>query len=290
MKFTQVPVDTMQAIQINAGMIVDDFDPSTGVIGNQLAATGGGTDFNPNPQYVDAGKGIDNMPENTWQLKRIDHYEPHLTGTFKTMKATLAKMLQAGATISSGHIIPTHVLAAAHFTDCWLLGDYGDKNVDGVSPSTAKAGFIAIHLMNAMNVLGFRWKSNDKDKGDFAFDFLAHYDIQNIDTVPFELYVVEGTAPTLASLTVTSTAGTASGDSNIAVSGYSLGSGESYVYKTAASAAPTVAYGDDVSTWTALTSGSDITPAAGDTKITVAVKDAYGRAVGSGSATLVKNT
>ena len=290
MKFTQVPVDTMQAIQINAGMIVDDFDPSTGVVGNQLAGTGGGSEFDPHPTFIDRGDGIDNMPKNTWQLKGIDHFEPHLTGTFKTTKATLAAMLQAGATVSSGHIIPSHILTAAHFHDCWLLGDYGDQNEDGVSPSTAKAGFVAIHLMNAMNVLGFRWKTNDKSKGDFAFDFQAHYDLANIDQVPFEIYVIEGTAPTLASLTVTSVAGTASGDSKITVSGYSLGTGESYVYKTAASTAPSVAYGDNVSTWTALTSGSDITPAAGHTKITVAVKDGYGRAVGSGNATLVEAT
>ena len=64
----------------------------------------------------------------------------------------------------------------------------------GGTGSSAKAGFVAIHLKNAMNVLGFRWKTNDKDKADFAFDFQGHYDITDIDEIPFEIYVVEGTA------------------------------------------------------------------------------------------------
>jgi len=96
--------------------------------------------------------------------------------------------------------------------------------------------------------------------------------------------------PTLGSITVTSQAGTASGDSNIAVSGYSPASGEKYVYKLGASAAPTVTYGQKLgSTWTDITPPHDITPGA-NTKITVASVDANGRAQAAGSATIVKNS
>lgn len=93
--------------------------------------------------------------------------------------------------------------------------------------------------------------------------------------------------PTLGSITVASTAGTADGDSNIAVSGYTPGTGETYVYKTAASTAPSVTYGQKLgSTWTAITPADDITPASGHTKITVAAVDANGRAQAAGSTTL----
>ena len=108
-----------------------------------------------------------------------------------------------------------------------------------------------------------------------------------MDDQPFEYFIRKGSGGTLTSLTVASEAGTASGDSKITVSGYSLGSGESYVYKTAADTAPAVNYGDDVTEWTALTNGSDITPASGHNKITVAVMNASGKAVGSGNATIV---
>lgn len=93
--------------------------------------------------------------------------------------------------------------------------------------------------------------------------------------------------PTLGSITVTSTEGTAVGDSNIAVSAYSPATGESYKYKTAKDNAPTVTYGQKIgSGWTAITPPHDITPEATHNKITVVSVDANGRAQAAGSATL----
>lgn len=86
----------------------------------------------------------------------------------------------------------------------------------------------------------------------------------------------------LAGLTVASVAGTAAGDTKVTASGYTLKGGESYVYKTHATVAPAVKLADDLSGWTALTNGSDITATTGH-KITVAVKDANGEAVAAGS-------
>lgn len=96
--------------------------------------------------------------------------------------------------------------------------------------------------------------------------------------------------PTLQSVTVTSTAGTAVGDSNIAMSAYTLGTGEKWVCKTAKDTAPSVTYGQNLSKWTEIDSGDDITPAATHNKITVAAVDANGRAQAAGSATLTVKT
>lgn len=93
--------------------------------------------------------------------------------------------------------------------------------------------------------------------------------------------------PSLGSVTVASTAGTADGDSNIAMSGYNLGSNEKWVYKTAKDNAPSVKYGQKLgSTWTEIDSGDDITPTATHDKITVAAVDANGRAQAAGSASI----
>lgn len=284
-KFTKYPAEFWKNLQINAGIIVTGFVNSTGAYTGIVGATSGGTTFNPNPTFEDFGEDIDNVPPNTKQLKRIISYDPSLSGTFKTVSADTAEMLCPGSE-SSGLITPADVLEDSMFVDVTLVADYSEVNKDGESPSTVKAGYIAVTIKNALNISGFQWKTNKDGKGEFAFDFHGHYDLDDPDDPPFEIYVSEPTRPTLASLTVTSEAGSSSGKSTITVSGYSLGSGESYVYKTAADTAPSVAYGDNVSTWTTLTSGSDITPAIGHTKITVAVKNGSSRAVGSGSATL----
>lgn len=92
--------------------------------------------------------------------------------------------------------------------------------------------------------------------------------------------------PTLGSITVSSAEGATSGKSTITLSGYTPGSGESYVYKTHATTAPAVTYGQKLgSTWTAIASGDSITATDGH-KITVAAIDANGRAQAAGNATL----
>ncbi len=88
----------------------------------------------------------------------------------------------------------------------------------------------------------------------------------------------------LAAITVASVEGTAAGDTKITASGYTLKSGESYVYKVADTATE-VKVGDDLTSWTALTNGSDITAATGKV-ITVAAKDKDGKAVAAGTATV----
>ena len=97
--------------------------------------------------------------------------------------------------------------------------------------------------------------------------------------------------PSLGSITVASTAGTAVGDSNIAVSGYTPGAGEKYVYKTAKDNAPAVTYGQKLgSGWTQIVPPHDITPAATHNKITVASVDANGRAQAAGNDSLTVKT
>lgn len=90
--------------------------------------------------------------------------------------------------------------------------------------------------------------------------------------------------PTLAELTVDSSAGTASGDTAITTSGYTPSASESYKYKVA-TAATTVTYGQNLKNWTTWDGTSDITAATGKI-ITVAVVDSNYRAQAAGSATV----
>lgn len=93
---------------------------------------------------------------------------------------------------------------------------------------------------------------------------------------------------TLGTLTVSSSAGTASGDTAITIT-ESKGSGNSYVYKVGTAAAD-VAYGQVCkSGWTAWDGTSDITAATGKT-ITIVEIDGNKRAQAAGSATVTAKT
>ena len=187
MQYTQVPANTFETLQMNAGILTDSFVPGTGVLGNILGATTGGISFNSNPTFEDFGEDIDNVPNNTMQLKRVTGYDPTLSGTFLTVSTSLAKMLIGAASVDTTKVTPSHDLSESDFDDVWLVADYSDKNTG------TTAGFVAIHLMNALNTSGFQLQTTKNGKGQFAFEFHGHYDIEDIDTVPFEVYVKAGT-------------------------------------------------------------------------------------------------
>ena len=185
-KFTRVPDDTFEKLQLNAGILVDAFTPATGVIGNILGATTGGIQFSTNPEFTDFGEDIDNVPNNMLELKHLNQFDPQMSGTFLTCTPALAKSLVGAADIDSGdatRVVPRAELLASDYDDVWWIGDYSDVNTG------ANAGFIAIHLMNALNTAGFQIQSSKNEKGQLAFEYHGHYSIAAQDTVPFEIYV-----------------------------------------------------------------------------------------------------
>lgn len=186
MKFTQIPVDTFEHLQMNAGIIVDDFNPETGEIGNLIGATNGGIAFEDSLSWVDFGDDIDNCPKNTKELKVLDQHEVKMSGTLLTVTAEVLKMLMGSADRVNELITPRRDLEQADFSDIWFVGDYSNVNTG------ENAGFLAIHLINALNTDGFKLQTTDKEKGKFAFAFTGHYSIEEPDTVPYEVYLKVG--------------------------------------------------------------------------------------------------
>ena len=90
--------------------------------------------------------------------------------------------------------------------------------------------------------------------------------------------------PSLGTLAVESTAGD-SGKTVVTVTPNPIG-GHKLMYKTAASAAPTVTYDQDLSSWTEFSNGAQITATNGH-KITVAETTAEGKARKAGDTTVV---
>lgn len=194
MKFTQIPADTFKNLQLNAGILVDAFTPSTGVIGNLLGATTGGNSFTAVSSFTDMGEDIDNCPKNMLELKKLESWEVKLSGTFITLNVDTAKTLVGAADVDSKdptHIIPRNDILKTDFTDIWWIGDYSDVNLD--SDAGDKAGYVAIHVMNALSTGGFSLQSGDNAKGQMSYEFTGHYSMDEQDKVPFELFILNGT-------------------------------------------------------------------------------------------------
>lgn len=189
MKYTQIPANTFKEIQLNAGVLVDAFNPATGVIGNLIGATTGGINFTDTMNTTDFGEDIDNCPKNTKELKKLESHEVKMSGTFVTVTPAMARKLAGAADIDSNdstHIIPRNDILAADFQTIWWIGDYSDENTG------ENAGFVAVKMINALSTGGFQIQSTDKGKGQFAFEFTGHYSINAQSTVPYEIYVKAG--------------------------------------------------------------------------------------------------
>lgn len=196
-KFTQIPTDTFKKLQLNAGILTTVFDPATGELSasNIIGATSGGVSFEATPSFTDFGEDIDNCPKNTKELKKLDSWEAKMSGSFVTMDTNVATSVIGTAAVASDDrtkVVPRNYVEAKDFKNIWWVGDYSDINEDG--SSAGKAGFIAIKLINALSTGGFKIQSGDKAKGTYEFEYTGHYSSENIDTVPFEIYIKAGSA------------------------------------------------------------------------------------------------
>ena len=191
MKFTQIPTTAMEEMQLNAGVLLSSFTPSTAEVSGIIGATTGGIKFSATPTYSDFGDDIDNCPKNMMEFKRQESVDVKISGTFVTVTAATAKKLMAAADIGTSDqtkITPRNDLKTEDFADLWWVGDYSDKN------GSTNGGFVAIPVMNALNPGGFQLQSGDKSKGQFPFEFTGHYSIEKQDVVPYEVYIKAGTA------------------------------------------------------------------------------------------------
>ena len=190
MKYTKIPETTFQNLQLNAGVLLSDFNPATAEVSNEsiIGATTGGVNFTATPTFSDYGEDIDNCPKNMKELKKLDSWEISMSGTYVTVDANAVKSLVGAADVSGNKITPRNDVLLSDFTDVWWVGDYSDKNGE------TNGGFVAVHMMNALSTGGFAIKSSDNGKGNFAFTYTAHYSMSAQDTVPFEVYVKAGTA------------------------------------------------------------------------------------------------
>lgn len=193
MKFTKIPETAFKEIVLNAGVLLESFEPSTATVDNKsiIGATTGGLNFSAVPSFNDFGEDIDNCPKNMKELKKLDIWDVKLSGTFVTVSTKSAKSQLAAADIGTSDttkITPRNDILETDFKDIWLVADYSDKNGD------ANGGYVAIHMLNGLSTGGFQIQTGDKSKGNFSFEYTGHYSMSAQDTPPFEVYIKAGTA------------------------------------------------------------------------------------------------
>lgn len=182
--FTAVSSTAFQEIQTDAGMLLKNFDPTSPAApadADIICATTGGVTASCIPQYSDYGEDVDNVMNNSMELKHLDGWECKISTTgLGTSKAAI-KLALGAADITGDKIVPRRDIKLTDFADAiWWVGDRSD------------GGMVAVKLMHVLSSGGFSLKTTKNGKGQLTIELMGHVSLQAQDVVPMEFYSTEG--------------------------------------------------------------------------------------------------
>ena len=183
--FTIIPENTFKELQTDAGVILRNFDPASPVVPDDddiICATTGGINPTCVPTYEDWGADIDNCPENTKELKRINGWACGLGFTALGISPEAIRVALGAADVDAinGKITPRADLKDTDFSDIWWVGDRSD------------GGLVAVCLKNALSTGGFSLQTSKNGKGQISVSLTGHVSIKDQKTVPMEFYSIAG--------------------------------------------------------------------------------------------------
>lgn len=194
--FTVIPQDTFDGLQLEAGVLLTQFDPANPSVTDSaiVCATTGGISISATPEYTDLGEDVDNVPPNMKELKSDPKWTCKITttGLGTSPEAIRLALGAADITASTGKIAPRSALDQDDFADLWWVGDKAD------------GGFVAAKLINALSTGGFSLQSTKDGKGQVSLEFTGHVSIDEQDVMPIEFYSMDAPTATYTAATLTS--------------------------------------------------------------------------------------
>lgn len=181
-KFTVIPKDTFSGMQLDAGVLLKTFNP-TSVAAPQdtdiICATTGGINPTCVPTYSDLGEDVDNCPVNMKELKHLDGWECKMSFTALGTSADNIRLALGAADVATNKITPRRDLKQSDFSDIWWVGDRAD------------GGCVAIQLKNALSTGGFSLQTTKSGKGQISCELTGHVSIDAQDEMPMIFYSID---------------------------------------------------------------------------------------------------
>lgn len=177
-----ISADAFKKLQFQAGALLKTFDPegTTPIKAEDMVClTSGGISTTCKPNTVDLGEDLDEVPENTYQLKHITSWDCGLSTTCMTVSADTIKLSLGAADVETNKITVREDYTEEDFQDIWWHG-----NLIG-------GGYAAVKLMKAASDGGLELKTAKDGKGNLNLSLKGHYDMKDTGKVPMEFYVKE---------------------------------------------------------------------------------------------------
>ena len=200
-RFTAIPLNTFEAMQLDAGVVLNKFDPASPKAPADediICATTGGINVSCVPTYSDLGEDVDNCPNNMKELKKLDGWECRMGFTSLGTSPESIRLSLGAADIdaATSKITPRRDLEQSDFSDLWWVGDRAD------------GGAVAVKLKNALSTCGFSLQTTKNGKGQVSVELMGHVSIDAQNEMPMEFYSLEPAADSGTETTGTETTGT----------------------------------------------------------------------------------
>lgn len=185
MAFNGVTSSTKKHIQLDAGALYKNYDPSSDTPASASAkligATVGGSTLAIVPEVRQIS--VDGVKGATKGFEVIDSWTATLTANLKEVsKGSVALSLGAATTTTASgfdKIVPDPDFADADYLD----------NITWIGKISGSTDPIMIVLKNALCMNGFNFTVADKSEGNVPLVMTAHYDVTDLDSVPIEIYI-----------------------------------------------------------------------------------------------------
>ena len=181
-KFTVIPQNTFQGLQLDAGVLLKTFTPSNPVAPADediICATTGGINVVCQPEFSDLGEDVDNVPANMMELKHMDRWTCSISTTSLGTSPELIRLALGCADIDGtdeSKIVPRADLLQTDFSDIWWVGDRAD------------GGMVAVQLKNALSTEGFSLQTTKNGKGQTSITITGHVSLSSQSEVPMNFY------------------------------------------------------------------------------------------------------
>ncbi len=181
---TRISADAADKMQINAGLLLNNFDvtnPVEPADEDIVCETTGDFSITCVPTTEDFFADVNNAPTNTKEGKQITGWECSLGVTALSItEENLILSLGAADVMEDGGVRPRHTYKAEDFKSLYWIGDMIDENK-----------LFAIVMDDTVSTGGLSFTSTNNGKGGLALTLMPHSTITNIEKVPMAFYILE---------------------------------------------------------------------------------------------------
>ena len=188
MRITGITSATKKNLQLDAGALYKNWvmgtDTPAGSASKLIGATVGGSTFTATPEVRQIS--VDGVKGPTKGYETIDSWTATLAFTIKeSTKTALALALAACDTTTTTSLSGYSKLEAREaIADSDYVG-----NIAWVGKISGSNDPMVIILKNVLNLTGLTFQAQDKNEAGVPVTLTAHYDVSDLEEVPFEIYM-----------------------------------------------------------------------------------------------------